>query len=458
MAYDVRGRGITTHQSFILGRALGTKLKGTCFIGWDCRESSPALGEHLIEGLRSSGINVTKGGFMPGPVCYYKILNTYDFGVFITASHLPKEYNGFKIIMRDGSGIAPEELKEVRELFNNYNFNKVESASVKQDITATNDYARFLEKEFGRIEVKCVIDCLNGSTGALTNSVFNKLLDATVLNNEPKSDFGGKSPEPSEKNLHELQERVLSENASFGAGLDGDGDRSVFVDDKGRVIDGNMMTMLFTKEILKKKKGVIVAPPSVSSVIETKIVKPMGGTMVWCKVGHTFIEKELVKQKGLFGGEESSHFYWNEYYPFSDGALSVLMMARIIKETGKKLSELIDELPKVVVIKEEVEFSTHQEKEEVAAKIINRLMQENTQALTMDGIKFTRPDEVSVLLRPSQTRHTVKVFIEAEERLIADKALEEYVQLIQSYKQLHNHSDTIIQNQASPDQTLIEHN
>jgi len=336
--------------------------------------------------------------------------------------------------MKDGSGIAPEELLKIKEKFYKYDFNNKSSTPVKQDITATNDYAQFLEKEFGQIEIKCVVDCLNGSMGALTDNVFKRLLDAKVINNEPKPDFGGRDAEPTEKNLKELQEEIIKTKADFGVGLDGDGDRSVFFDEKGRWVDGNKMTILFAQEVLKRTKGgVIVAPPSVSSVIE-KVIEPFGGRMAWCKVGHTFIERELVKQKGVFGGEDSNHFYWNEYYPFSDGALSTLMMARILKETGKKLSELIDELPRVVVIKEEVEFNTHQEKEDVAAKIINRLMQENSQALTMDGIKFTRPDGVSVLLRPSATRHTVKVFIEAADRLKADEVLDEYVNLIKSYK------------------------
>ena len=201
MAYDIRGKELDTHDAFILGRALGSYFTGTCFVSWDCRKLSPLLGQHLIEGLRTSGIKVTIGGFMPGPAGYYKTMNNYDFGVYITASHLPPEYNGFKIIMKDGSSIDPNDLLNVKKIFNTFKFNKADPVPAKQDIMAINDYAGFLEKEFGRMEIKCVIDCLNASTGVLSERVFKRLLDARVINDTPKPDFGGKSPEPTDKNL-----------------------------------------------------------------------------------------------------------------------------------------------------------------------------------------------------------------------------------------------------------------
>jgi phosphomannomutase/phosphoglucomutase len=387
----------------------------------------------LIEGLRSSGIEVTSAGLMPGPACYFNTFNKFDFGVFVTASHLPPEYNGFKIIMRDGSSIDPKDLLKVKELFLNFKFNKPSPKPVKQDITALNDYHSFLRQEFGRLGVKCVIDCFNACTG-LSSNLFEELLDARVINSEALPDFGGRHPEPSEKNLKEVQDLVIKSKASFGVGLDGDGDRSVFIDEGGVVIDGNKMTMLFAKNVLEHNKGgVIVAPVSVSNLLESKVVKPLGGEVVWCPVGHTFIEKELIKHDGVFGGEFSSHFYWNEFYPFSDGVLSTLMLARIIKESGKKLSELVGELPQVFVVKEESEFKSHSDKEKVANLLVKNMLVKHPEALTMDGIKFVDGD-VSVLLRQSQTRHTVKVFIEAEDKVLANKKLDEYFQLIESHR------------------------
>jgi len=433
MAYDIRGREITTHDAFLIGRALGSELEGDCFIGRDCREKSPLLSQHLIEGLRSSGIRVTNGGEMPNPAAYFNTFKKYDFGVYITASHLPANYSGFKIIMRDGSSIDPEILKKIKQRFIDYDFNKVDSEPVKQDITALNDYARFLEQEFGKLGTPCVIDCLNASGGYVTDTIFKQLLNAKVIRGKPLPDFNGVHPEPTEKNLKQLQEEVKNSSAYFGVGLDGDGDRSVFVDEKGEFIDGNKMTMLFAKNILEQKKGVIVAPVSVSKLLETKVVKPLGGKMVWCPVGHTFIEKELVKHKGLFGGEYSSHFYFNEFYPFSDGVMSTLMLARILKESGKKLSQLVAELPKVFVVKEEVEFDTHEQKQKAATLLVRNFLIQHPQALTMDGIKFMK-DDACILLRPSQTCHTVKAFVEAEDKELAENVLADYVKIIESYK------------------------
>ena len=433
MAYDVRGRGISTHDAFLIGRAVGSELKGSCFVAWDCRETSPLLAQHLIEGLRSSGINVTKGGLMPGPAAYFNTFNKYDFGVFITASHNPPEYNGFKFILRDGTSLDPSILLRVKQRFINYDFNKASAVPVKQDITALNDYIRFLKDEFGKLNIKCVIDCFNGAVSVVSDSVFKQLLNAEVINDQPLSDFGGRNPEPSEHNLKELQARVVEAGASFGVGLDGDGDRSVFIDDKGRVIDGNLMTMLFAKHLLKQHgSGVIVAPVSVSKMLE-QVVKPLNGKVVWCKVGHTFIEKEIVKHNALFGGEFSSHFYFNKFYPFSDGILSTLMLARLLINNKASLSNLLSELPRVFVVKDEVEFSTHEEKSRTANLLINNFLASNPDALTMDGIKFFS-DDASVLLRESQTRHTIKAFVEAGSKELADKVLSKYINIVKSFR------------------------
>ncbi len=431
LAYDIRGKNITTHEAFLVGRAIGSFFTGTCFVGRDSRETSPQLAEHLIEGLRSSGINVTVGGLMPGPACYYKTMGNFDFGVYVTASHLPPEYNGFKIILRDGSSIDPSDLQKISSIFANFDFKKEEPVPVKEDITALNDYCRFLEKTFGRKNVKCIIDCFNGATSVISKRVFSMLLDAKTINDAPLPDFGGKDPEPSKSNLKMLQQEVLRNNALFGVGLDGDGDRSVFVDEKGNVIDGNRMTMLFAKHLLLKHKGVIVAPVSISRLLETKIVRPLGGKVVWCKVGHTFIEKELLRNNAIFGGEFSCHFYWNEFFPYSDGIFSSLMLAKILSETGKTLSELLSELPQVYVVKGEVEFPSHNEKERVASILIQKYLKAHPDALTMDGIKF-KDSNAYILIRPSMTRHTVKVFVEAENEELAKAKLEEYISIVQS--------------------------
>jgi len=432
LAYDIRGRNISTHDSFLLGKALGAVFKGTCIVGHDSRETSPDLCEHLIEGLKNSGIKVINIGLVPNPVCYFKVFKTYDFGVYITGSHLPTEYNGYKIILKNGATIDEERYKKVKEAFYKYKF-KSGNGSARINITALNDYARFLEKEFGKIPIKCVIDCFNGSASVLSKRVFKNLLNADVLNDQPLPDFGGRIPEPSEKNLAQLKKAVLKSKASFGVGLDGDADRSVFIDDKGEVIDGNRMTMLFAKHVLKRNNGgTIVVPVSVSSSIEP-FVKNFNGRVVWCKVGHRFIEEELLKRNGLFGGEYSSHFYWNEFYPFSDGILSTLMLAKILHESKKNLSELLKELPKVFVVKEEVEFPTHKIKNKTMGRIKQDLIKFHPNALTIDGVKF-KTKEGFVLIRASETRHTIKVFAESDSKEKANTLLTEFIELVKQYK------------------------
>ncbi len=431
LAYDIRGKGITTHEAFIIGRAIGSVLNGSCFVGYDTRKDSPMLHEHLIEGLRLSGVEVTTGGLMTGPSTYFKTMNNFDFGVFITASHNPVGYNGFKIILRDGSSIDPNDLIKIKDKAVNYEFIDG-NGIVRQDLTSINDYVRFLEKTFGRNDYNCVIDCLNGSTSILKGKVFDSLMKARTIHCNPLSDFGGLSPEPTESNLVELRSEVLANNADFGVGFDGDGDRSVFIDDKGRFIDGNKMTMLLAKWVVSNNAGTIVAPISVSRILES-IVKP--NKVKWCRVGHTFIEKELIRNNGVFGGEFSSHFYWNQFFPYSDGVFSALMVGKMINDSGKKLSELVDELPKVFVVKDEVEFESHAIKSTVCKNIINDLSKNHPNALLIDGIKFNDNNN-QVLIRESLTRHTIKVFVESSSKESAVKTLNKYVNLINHYKTL----------------------
>ena len=429
LAYDIRGRNITTHDSFLVGKALGSVLTGTCVVGYDSRKTSPELTEHLIEGLRTSGIKVINIGLVPVPVCYYKVFKNYDFGVYVTGSHLPADYNGFKISLRNGVTIDEGRLLKVKESFYKFKF-KSGMAGVSVDITALNDYASFLEATFGKLPVKCVVDCFNASTSVLSNRVFSNLLNARVINDGLLPDFGGRNPEPCEENLGGLRREVLKTKSSFGVGLDGDGDRSVFIDEKGVVINGNLMTLLFAKNVLKRRGGgLIVVPVSISSRIES-FVKQYGGRVLWCRVGHRFIEEELFNNKGVLGGEFSSHFYFNEYYPFSDGIISTLMLARMIHESGKKLSELVNELPRIIVVKEEIEFPTHKAKNAAMKRVKHELLKAHPNALTIDGVKFSLNDGSSVLVRASETRHTVKVYAESGSKDKAKLLLKEYASLI----------------------------
>ena len=264
-AYDIRGVfGVNMDEKLVenLGKALGEFFgEGkTIAVGRDARLSGEIIERALIKGVVSMGCNVLRLGVVPTQVAYFSVpfLNL-DGGVMITASHNPPDWNGFKLLKEGGKFIFGDELLKIKEKTLRGKFKEaVKKGDVSEYNKILDDYVNYVTKKIKlKRSIKVVLDTGNGVAGKIARKTFEKAgCNVAVINEEIDGNFPSRPSEPDEFSLEELARKVVEEKADFGAGFDGDGDRIMFVDDKGRVISsGSLMIMLFADYFLKKNKG-----------------------------------------------------------------------------------------------------------------------------------------------------------------------------------------------------------
>ncbi|MFA5303281.1 MAG: hypothetical protein WC393_01965 [Candidatus Nanoarchaeia archaeon] len=438
-AYDVRGifnKEFFAEDFFKIALAYSDLIKQKSCIAYDSRTSSPILKESFINGFISGGNDIIDLGMLPTPVSNYYALNHKIECVMITGSHTPKEYNGIKFFDKRGV-VYNDRLKTIEKKYLESDFkrsNFEELGKKSEDNNAINEYIENIKSKI-KLErnLKVVLDHGNGTSGLVAPELM-KELGCKIINIslEPDGLFPNREPEPKVNNLSFLQKRVVEEKADFGCAFDGDADRSVFVDDSGRVIDGSKMTAIFAKHYLDKNKNAyIVASIDMSSVVK-KVVEDNNGIIVWCPVGMKNIEKGLVDNKGMMAGEVSSHFYLNDFYPFSDGMLACAKMAQLLSKNEKKFSDLINELPEYSIKHSKYSCINHEKKFEIFEKIKKELKR-NYEVNDCDGIKFFLNQTDWVLIRPSNTEPLIRLTVEASKQKELDDLFNYFEDLIKKF-------------------------
>lgn len=427
-AYDIRGvYGDDLNDDIMLdmGKALGTFLGGkTVCVGYDTRKSSKRLFEVFSLGLISTGCNVISLGLVTNPMLYFYAWKNKVYGALITASHNPKNWNGLKLLRPDGVSFT-EEIKKIEEIYDSDEFTKGKGKMTSGGVI--DDYEKFIEKNLGIVRKKVVVECF-GAAGVAALPVLKKLgLEVTSLHDKVDGNFFGfERPEPKGENLSNLKKAVEREGADFGVAFDGDADRAVFIDNKCMEINVSSIIAIFIENILRRKKGSIVITADCASEIE-RIAKSMGGKIIWWRIGHGFIEEKCVKEKALFGGEQSSHFYFNEFYPFSDGTLAIVYLAKIIEENKKSLSDMVGKI-KIHPLEK---IYINAENDENKLRIIGEVKKRYPNALDItDGVKIKLNDIEWVLIRASQTMPEINLCIEAKNENRLKDLIAEYTKLI----------------------------
>jgi phosphomannomutase/phosphoglucomutase len=430
-AYDVRGiygKELTDSDCETIGKAVGTLISSDEYVvGYDTRTHSPKIFENFVKGINSTGTDVLSVGMLPNPVIYFNGFINRLPGAMITASHNPPEYNGFKFFRANGSSYT-DELQKLKEIIRENKF-KGDGKSAIVDIDyGLTDYRDFLDRGITvEKKIKVVAECFNGVASTIVPYIFDTFgMECIPIHNQIKGDFGGLRPEPKGENLNELRKKVVQEKADFGIAFDGDADRSVFIDDKGNEYMASVAGTIFIRDILSRTKGEIIATVDCPSSI-AKTVEEYGGKIFWNRIGHGFIEESLVKRKALFAVEQSSHFYFNQFYPFSDGFLAGLRMAEILSKSEKKFSELAGEMERNPTEKIYIDAGTHEKKD----KTVENLKKQFPEAIdAVDGFKTLLNDTEWVLIRTSQNMPEVNLVIEAKDNKRLKELLEKYTKLI----------------------------
>ncbi len=371
-AYDIRGIAhnptcdkpvdIDPDGAELIGKGFGTYLiriyeekSPEVVVGMDMRLSSPDLQKAFIKGLTSTGCNVTEIGESTSPLLYYAV-HKYEFdgGCNITASHNPKEYNGFKLLGRGGHSICGDELQEVLGLIQDLDFEEGLGQTRKKD-DVFNDY---LEEVAEKIELKrplkVVVDAGNGIAGLFAPELLEKLgCEVIKMYCEPDGNFPNHEANPEDaENLSELSERVVAEGADLGVGFDGDGDRVGIIDENGKHYHSDVTLIPIARDLLTYTPGANIVFDIKSSKVLENDIADKGGNPVRAKTGHSFIEKTMQDIGAPLAGETSGHMFFGktyyDWYGFDDAMFATAVILRILSETDQPYSTLFNDLPEVV--------------------------------------------------------------------------------------------------------------
>ena len=421
-AYDIRGvygEDLTDDIGLRLGRAIAS-YAGTedqdFVLGRDVRISSKPFGDAVVEGLLSGGINVQDIGQVTTPLLYFTTMHSKKKGgVMITASHNPPEWNGIKILLDSrfiGLGMGMEKLEEIAA---KADFQKTSGGKLLRNAHAISDYENYVTAKIDiQRKIRVVADPGNGCCSIIIPSLYKKVgIDVNTINGVPDGTFPAHSPEPNESTMWEVKKLVAEGTYDFGVGFDGDGDRVIFADDRGRLVPDGVVQVMLTEYYLKKEKGApIVYEVSCSMSVE-ETIEAHGGKPVLSRVGHTYIGEMMKKWDAPFGGETSGHFYFMDVYGFDDALYASLKMAEILSKEDRKLSEIVDSTPKYPRIPGKKYGCADERKFEVVNKLTDHFRSMGYETVTIDGVKVLE-DEGWFLIRASNTQPIIRLTVEAK--------------------------------------------
>ncbi len=359
--YDVRGlvgKDLTSDTVRTLGKGFGTYAKGkgvrTLMLGRDCRLSSPEFRDAMAEGLASTGMNVVDVGICPSPLLYFSIISFgADGGVMITGSHNPPDFNGFKLCVGPSS-LYGEKIQEVRKIVDRGEF-----ASGSGSVTARTvipEYVRYVKSILSiPRRLKVVVDAGNGTASTVAPGLFRDMgMDVVELFCEMDGRFPNHFPDPTvPENLRFLIEAVREHGADVGVGYDGDADRIGAVDEKGNVIYGDYLLILFAREILSRKPGAaIISEVKASQNLYDDVARHGGRPVMW-KAGHSLIKQKMKEELAEVAGEMSGHIFFSDrYLGFDDAIYASLRLFEILAASDRPLSAMLSDLSPLIATPE----------------------------------------------------------------------------------------------------------
>lgn len=430
----VVNKDLTSEMAIKIGGATGTFFKrGNIVVGYDARTSSPMLAKAVIAGLNATGCNVFFAGMAPTPALQYAVKNHKTEGaVIITASHNPPEYNGIKVVWKDGIELSREQEIEIENIFFDEKTRYAEwnNLGITRNLPGIiDDYVEAIKKHVKVAEITkrhyhVVIDAAN-SVGSLAAPRLLRELGCkvTTINANIDGTFPGRTPEPRPENLKDLALTVKALGADLGVAYDGDADRSIFVDDQGEIHWGDKTFALVEKNFLKENGDKKIVTPVSSSTLVKDIADAYDGEIVWTKVGSVTVSQTMKKFDAKLGGEENGGIFYGPHQSVRDGAMATALILDIMAKTAEKLSKLLGGLPKYFIEKGKVECQ-NKLKDRTTKKLTEQLSELNPS--TIDGVKIWFEDKSAILMRPSGTEPVYRLYAEAKTKDKATQLVREY--------------------------------
>lgn len=427
--YDIRGiyqTELDEETAYLIGKAYGTKLRSLnkykTVVAHDNRLSSPSLKKALVKGLLETGINVLDLGLATTPMCYFaaNFYNT-NASMMITASHNPKEYNGFKFSYNGIHNAYGKEVFEIYELIKEGSFASGEGSLEKRDIT--DEYIKLIidKLNFGKRKIKVVYDCGNGTTSIIARKIFERLsIESIPLFDTSDGNFPNHHPDPCiYENLTKLKERVLEVHADLGIGYDGDGDRVGFVDNLGNMIETDRFMIIMWKylydKVLKKE---CLFDVKCSKSLEDELIK-LGVKPIEYRTGNSYTRAASASYDCPLSGELSGHVYFRDKFPgYDDGIYAGMRLIELLTNTTLPLSEILNDIVKYYSTPEIKVKTTDEAKFKIVERMKEYCLSKGYKMVTIDGVK-AKFDDGFALVRASNTGPNITMRFEAttEDRL-----------------------------------------
>jgi phosphomannomutase/phosphoglucomutase len=418
--YDIRGiveKDFNLDDVEKMGHGYATYLAThngkTCAVGRDCRLSSPEIREALIRGMIRGGTHVVDIGLCPTPVLYFaqQILKT-DGGIMITASHNPPAYNGFKICLGSDT-IFGNEIQNFRKIIESGNYSSGKGALEKREILPI--YCDYLVNNI-RLDrpVNLAVDAGNGTGGLTASPILNKLNCNTVeLFMEPDGTFPNHEPDPTvAENLVTLSQTVIDKKLELGMAFDGDSDRLGVVDEKGNIIYGDMLMIIFARHILKKQPGSKFIGEVKCSQVMYDDIRSHGGIPIMWRTGHSLIKQKLKEEQALMAGEMSGHFFFrHRYFGYDDAIYAACRLLEILSKENRPISSYLADIP-ITYNTPEIRIECPEEKKFQLVEKVKDMLSAQYPVIDIDGVRVVFPDGWG-LVRASNTSPVIVLRFEA---------------------------------------------
>lgn len=442
--YDVRGvypTDLNEDVSYTFGKAYGTYIKKfnqtECIVGHDNRLSSDSLTKSLIEGILSTGIHVINIGLVTTPMYYYAcILKNIPAGVMVTASHNPKDDNGFKFSFDERGNAKGEMIQEFLKFLLEFNFDDGSGMMTFYDVK--DEYYKLLlssvDIKHDR-KLKVIIDCGNGTTSLFAPEIFNLIgVDLIVLYGVSDANFPNHHPDPAvEDNLKVLKDAVVTLKADVGIAFDGDGDRVGIIDENGKYIPADKFMIMVTRDLIPTSANKRILYDVKCSKALTDEINRLGGTPILCRTGNSYTKATTRDENCIFGGEFSGHVYFRDkFLGFDSGIYAGLRMVEMLSKQDKTVSQLLENIPVYYSTPEIKIASTDTKKKEVIDKIKEYCHENKFNTIELDGVRIEL-DDGWALVRFSNTGPNITARFEGKTEAIRDRLKDTFMNLIEMY-------------------------
>ena len=429
----VRGtanRDLSPEKALQIGKAIGRTYGRRIALATDARDSADMLKSAVSAGIMSVGCDIVDLGILPTPTLQYYVKTHDDItgGVVITASHNPPDYNGFKFIREDGIEATRAEEQTI-ESFCSTDIAPAEWSEIGEMTKGTGAIIEHVDAVVSHVDADVIrtakltvcIDCANGATCIATPLLLKKLnVKAFTINADPQSESPGRSSEPTEENIAPLMALTAQVGADLGAAHDGDGDRTIFVTEKGDYVIGDVSLALIAKAMLQEHKGKVITPVSSSAIVED-VVEGNGGLLKYTAVGSHVVVKKMEENMAVFGGEENGSMVFPEIQLCRDGLMTLAKMLECVAKNGP-LSEQMSAFERYHNVKRNVPCP-----DAMKSKLLDHFSDgvAGNRVETVDGLKIYF-DDGWILLRPSTTEELFRIYSESKDEAIAQNRAEEY--------------------------------